>query len=71
MEKTPKQEKEWQEFKDDLLGSMDLEYSELVKMMNIKINSKTKYLETKDMNKFLKKIRNIIHSHKILRRNNG
>lgn len=64
MEKTQKQEKQWEEFKDDLLGSMDSEYNELRRILN----TKTKYVETKTMNKCLKLIRNIIHSHKVLRR---
>lgn len=59
------QQKQWEEFKEDLLGSMDLEYKELVRILN----TKTKYVETKTMNKCLKHIRNIIHSHKILRKN--
>lgn len=64
MEKT-EQQKQWEEFKEDLLGSMDLEYKELIRILNIK----NKYVETKTMNKCLKHIRNIIHSHKILIKN--
>lgn len=64
MEKT-EQQKQWEEFKEDLLGSMDLEYKELIRILN----TKNKYVETKTMNKCLKHIRNIIHSHKILIKN--
>lgn len=67
MEKTQKQEKQWEEFKDDLLGSMDSEYNELRRILN----TKTKYVETKTMNKCLKLIRNIIHSHKVLMRDSS
>lgn len=59
------QQKQWEEFKEDLLGSMDLEYKELIRILN----TKNKYVETKTMNKCLKHIRNIIHSHKILIKN--
>lgn len=64
MEQT-QQQKQWEEFKEDLLGSMDLEYKELIRILN----TKNKYVETKTMNKCLKHIRNIIHSHKILIKN--
>ena len=60
MEKTQKQE--WKEFKEDLLGSMDSELKEVKRILNTKI----KYMETKTMNKCLKHIRSILHSHKIL-----
>lgn len=64
MEQT-QQQKQWEEFKEDILGSMDLEYKELIRILN----TKNKYVETKTMNKCLKHIRNIIHSHKILIKN--
>lgn len=62
MEKTEKQKQEWKEFKEDLLGSMDLELKEIRRMLN----TKDKYIETKTMDKCLKHFRSILHSHKIL-----
>lgn len=62
--KMEKQEKEWKEFKEDLIGSMELKYKELIRILS----TKTKYVEKKTMDKCLKHIRNIIHSHKVLMR---
>lgn len=62
MEKTEKQKQEWKEFKEDLLGSMELELKEVRRILN----TKNKYVERKTMDKCLKHIRSILHSHKIL-----
>lgn len=67
-EQTAEQKKQWQEFLDDNLGSMDLEYNELRRILDPKFNNKTKYIETKLMKECFKRIGNIIKSHHILRR---
>ena len=66
MEKTKKQ-KQWEDFKSDLLVGMDLDYKEVLRILN----TKNKYLETKTMEKCMKHIRNIIHDHKILMRDSS
>lgn len=63
-----KEQKQWEQFKDDILGSMDLEYEELRRKLDPVFHNKTKYVNGKLMKDCFKHFGAIIQSHHILRR---
>ena len=63
------QNKQMQQFNQDILASMDISYEELKRILQPILCSNKKYTYGKDMKDCLRHVKDIIQSHNHLRRN--